>query len=215
MLFQRRRSLHLMQRLKLFVWPRTGWRRAGEYVWHRLSRLRGSPHSIAIGFAAGVFASFTPFMGFHFMIGFALAYAIRGSLIASAFGTFVGNPLTFPFIWVVTYKLGAFLLGIERPVTEVEAELELSTNAWWMVVHDPTGLWKEFLKDVWTLIRPMTVGGVPLGILAGLLLYFPVARAITVFQEARRHRRELRQAERLGKLKITDPRASPGGAGLP
>lgn len=189
MLFQRRRSLHLMQRLKHFVWPRTGWRRAGEYIWHRLSRLHGSPHSIAIGFAAGVFASFTPFMGFHFMIGFALAYALRGSLIASAFGTFVGNPLTFPFIWVVTYKLGAFLLGIEHPVAEVE--VELSTNAWWMVVHDPTGLWKVLLKDVWTLIRPMTVGGVPLGSLAGFACYFPVKYIVAAYQHRRR--------ERLGK----------------
>jgi hypothetical protein len=98
----------------------------------------------------------------------------------------VGNPLTFPFIWVVTYKLGAFLLGIEHPVAEVE--VELSTNAWWMVVHDPAGLWKVLLKDVWTLIRPMTVGGVPLGSLAGFACYFPVKYVIAAYQRRRRER---------------------------
>ena len=75
-------------RVLSWLWPRRGWKRAMDYVRHRVSRLSGSPHSVALGFAVGVFASFTPFMGFHFMIGFLARLLLRGSLIASAFGTF-------------------------------------------------------------------------------------------------------------------------------
>ena len=57
---------------------------------------------VAAGVAAGAFTSFTPFMGLHFLFAALFAWAIRGNLLASALGTFVGNPLTFPFIWAAT-----------------------------------------------------------------------------------------------------------------
>ena len=40
-------------------------------------------------------------------------------------------------------------------------------------------------------------------------------RLIAAYQEARRRRRERRRAERLSKLKIADPSASPRGVGGP
>ena len=167
------------------MWPRRGWRRALEYVWHRMSRLSGTPHSIALGFAAGVFASFTPFMGFHFVIGFAIAFALGGSLVASAFGTFFGNPLTFPFIWILTYKLGAFLLGIDGTA---DVEMDLPATAWWMLFNDPSALWAKFLEELWPVIRPMTVGGVPLGTTVGCFLYFPVKYMVRVYQSRRKQK---------------------------
>jgi hypothetical protein len=187
MLFQRRQTPNLTSRLQAWLWPRSGWRRALGYVWHRVNRLSGSPHAVAIGFSAGVFASFTPFMGFHFIIGFALAFALGGSLIASAFGTFAGNPVTFPFIWLMTYKFGSFLLGVEE-VDQGELQLELPATAWWMLINDPQTLWVEFWNQLWPVIRPMTVGGVPLGILAGIVFYFPVKLAIATYQRRRKER---------------------------
>jgi uncharacterized protein (DUF2062 family) len=51
------------------VYPRGGWRRAIEYIKHRLRRLPDSPEKIGRGMAAGAFISFTPFYGFHFIEG--------------------------------------------------------------------------------------------------------------------------------------------------
>jgi uncharacterized protein len=42
------------------------------------------------------------------------------------------------------------------------------------------------------LLEPMTVGGIPLGILAGALLYFPIRAAVSAFRNARRARKERR-----------------------
>ena len=118
-MFRRRVQLHPIERLRELVWPRLGWKRAFQYGWRRVWRLGGTPHAVALGVSAGAFASFTPFIGFHFAIGFAIAWVLRGNLIASAFGTFVGNPLTFPIIWLATYDLGYWLLqGSEAPSEE-------------------------------------------------------------------------------------------------
>ena len=156
-----------------------------DYVRHRVSRLSGSPHTVAIGFSAGVFASFTPFMGFHFLIGFLLAYVLRGSMIASAFGTFAGNPITFPFIWLLTYNFGSYLLGMEG---QGEVSIELPGAAWWLLFHDPHLLWQQFWNQLWPVIRPMTVGGVPLGLAAGSVVYFPIRYAVSAYQRKRRAR---------------------------
>ncbi|MGI9416097.1 MAG: DUF2062 domain-containing protein [Hyphomicrobiales bacterium] len=185
MLFSRRNKPKFGSRLQSWIWPRGGWRRAGGYMWYRVSRLSGSPHAIAIGFSAGVFASFTPFMGFHFMIGFFAAYLLGGSLIASAFGTFAGNPVTFPFIWIVTFKFGSYLLGMDG---NQDISIELPGTAWWLLFNDPQTLWEDFWSQLWPVIRPMTIGGLPLGIMIGSAVYFPVRLVVSAYQRKRRER---------------------------
>jgi hypothetical protein len=147
----------------------------------RVKRMPGTPHSIAAGFACGTAISFTPFVGLHLIGALGLALLVRGNYIAAWVGTLVGNPWTFPFIWIFTYQLGQFLLGHD-------------------VASHPdviSGWTFDYLKqEIGRVIWPMTVGGVPTGILAGLAVYFPMARGIAGFQEARRRRREQRKIKR-------------------
>lgn len=149
----------------------------------RVSRLSGSPHAIALGFASGAFASFTPFMGFHFIIGFLVAFITRGNLLASALGTFIGNPLTFPLIWFSTYTLGSYLLGTD--MTQITSAnmpmIDLST--FW---SDGARFWSDFGERVWPVIKPMLVGGVPVGLLVGILCYIPVRLIVGAYQAKRR-----------------------------
>ena len=77
----------------------------------QLKRLKGTPYSIAAGFACGVAVSFTPFIGLHLVLAAITAWIIRGNVVSSAIGTIVGNPWTFPFIWVAVLSTGRFLLG--------------------------------------------------------------------------------------------------------
>ena len=96
-----------------FVWPRGGWRRAGQYVLHRLRRLPDPPHRIGRGVAAGVFISFTPLFGLHLIGAAALAWLIGGNILAALLATFIGNPVTTPFIAVLSVGLGRWMLGAE------------------------------------------------------------------------------------------------------
>jgi uncharacterized protein (DUF2062 family) len=171
--FRRRVELNLLQKLRETVWPRIGWKRAFQYGWRRVWRLSGTPHAVALGVAAGVFASFTPFLGFHLIIAFILAWVFRGNLIASAFGTFMGNPVTYPPIWFATYDLGHWLLG-----TSAYDNVDLSTAL-------TSGKAFDMILPV---LVPMAAGCVPLGLGGGLVAYFMVRSAVETYQRRRRER---------------------------
>ena len=112
MLFKRRVPLNQMQRLQSFFWPKSGFKRAFNYLMQRLARMPGSDYSLAAGFTAGAIVSFTPFVGFHFVLAAFLAVALRGNVLISAVGTLVGNPWTFPFLWLAAVKTGQWVLAI-------------------------------------------------------------------------------------------------------
>ena len=83
MLFRRRSKPSLVERLKESFWPRAGWPRALRYFGKRILRLSGSPHTIAIGFAAGVFVAWSPLFGFHYLLAVACAFIVRGNVLAA------------------------------------------------------------------------------------------------------------------------------------
>ncbi|MDZ5696241.1 DUF2062 domain-containing protein [Chelativorans sp. M5D2P16] len=176
MLFKRRKSADWWERARTLVWPRRSFWRSTQYFAKRTLRLRATPHAIAAGIAAGAFASLTPFLGFHFLIAAGLAWLIGGNLIASAIGTAVGNPLTFPFIWGATYKLGQLILYGRHPGDV--APMHLGHFLWHM---EFTKLWQPFLK-------PMAIGALPLGLVVALIFYVLTRWSVIAFREQRRKR---------------------------
>ena len=97
---------------KLKSLSKGGMRRAG-YLWRRMMRLHATPHEIALGCAAGVFAAFTPFLGFQMLLAGAIAFVLRVNVPAALLGTFAGNPLSWPAIWAASYVAGAWTLGYD------------------------------------------------------------------------------------------------------
>lgn len=178
-MFKRREPLPIVHRVRDFVWPRSGWRRASLYVAHRLSRLPGPPYRIAAGFACGAAVSFTPFMGFHFLLAALLSLLVRGNVIASAIGTAVGNPWTFPFIWLWTYSLGQWLLG---------------GSTYYRL---PEHLSMHYIFDHFTdVFWPMAVGGFPTAVVAWIAFFWP-SRAVVAHYQRRRRKRLRRKVIKL------------------
>ena len=209
-MFRRRQPLPFLRWAHGLVWPRTGWRRFGVYHLKRLTRLAGTPHNIAAGFACGAAISFTPLIGFHILLGCLLALLVRGNLIAVVAGTLVGNPWTFPFIWVATYELGQFLIGGRMGAGAELAPLSFAdlVNYAGEVGHlvitvGPIAAARRLASIVDVVIWPMLVGSIPLGLVAGLLTYFPLVRMVTAYQEARRRRRERGRGLRRATLEAT------------
>lgn len=190
MLFKRRDKRAVFDVVRAWIWPRRGWKRSWRYLWRRVARLPGSPHAIAIGFAAGVFSAFTPFVGLHFLVAALLAVAARGNLIASALGTFIGNPVTFPLIWVATYELGNLLLGLEG---RQDVDLEGPAEGLWHVLTSPSLMWTDVWSKLLPLIGPMMIGAVVLGGPIAAVFYFGVRIAVGAYQR-RRHDRLVQTA---------------------
>ncbi len=175
------------------LWPRRSWARSAKYVTKRVLRLTGSPHAIAAGVGAGVFASFTPFLGLHFLIAFLVAYIIAGNFLAAAMGTFFGNPFSFPFIWASTYKIGNFILAGEIQEPEAGGMDSLSSSG--MMDLGLSGLWDKVIGLWDPLIKPMSIGAVPLGVTFGIIAYIITRWAAVAFRHARL-RRLARKAEK-------------------
>jgi uncharacterized protein (DUF2062 family) len=188
MLFRRREKLGFWAKTRAMFWPRRSFARSLRYLQKRVLRLQATPHAIAAGFAAGAFASFTPLIGFHFLLSFAVAYVIAGNMAAAALGCIVGNPLTFPAIWASTYEVGRYLLKAETidGTAPVGLGHALTHGDFWAV-------WDPFIK-------PMLVGSVPLGLFFGVVSYAIIYVAAKSFQERRTRnllaRAELRRRDR-------------------
>ena len=177
MLFQRRNNLPWWRIFVGWLWPRSGVKRAWKYLFHRVARMPGSTHSIAAGIASGAAISFTPFLGLHLILGAVIAWIFRGNLLASVFGTAVGNPWTFPFIFALTGQVGAFLLG---------REANDQMPSW-------DTMWDSPVEYFASIFPPLFVGGIPVAILVWLLSYVGFKALISGYRENRRRRRDLRE----------------------
>jgi uncharacterized protein (DUF2062 family) len=172
-------------------YPRGGWGRAFSYIRLRLSRLPDKPHRIARGIAAGVFASFTPLFGFHFITAATVAFVIRGNVIAALLATFFGNPLTFPIIMAVSVDMGNWMLGQpnDMQLPQIVSALgRASTELWGNVASIYTGEarhWDGLTRFWHRVFIPYFVGGIIPGIIVATIMHYLSLPVIIAFQKRR------------------------------
>ena len=88
--------------------------RTGKYYFLKLLRLRGTPHSIAMGAAIGVFIGLTPTIPFHTILILAFTLVSRTSFIAGLITSLVVcNPLTY----IPQYYLALLIGNVVTPFT--------------------------------------------------------------------------------------------------
>lgn len=172
-MFRRRIPTPRLQRLREFFWPRRGFWRTILYYSKRLMRLKATPHAVAAGFASGAYVSFLPLPGLHFILAALMAIATRGNVLASAIGTAVGNPLTFPFMWGAAFKMGEIVLG---PAGGSPRQF-LRTWEW---------------SKLYPIMEHMILGGLIVGILPSLAFYFLVRWSVAGWQRRRQAKMEQR-----------------------
>ena len=193
MIFKRRDPKPTLRAVAEFLWPRGGWTRAFHYVKHRMRRLPDSPERIARGIWAGVFVTFSPLFGLHFVVAVILARLMKGNILASLMATFVGNPFTFVFIALASLKTGHWLLGTEMEQGELRA---LSHN----FGQAGSDLWRNFLaiftddRVNWSglavfsrdVFYPYLIGGIIPGIFFATLSYYLAVPVLRAYQKRRR-----------------------------
>lgn len=210
MVFKRRDARSWPRVIAEFFWPKGGWKRAASYVIHRLRRLPDAPERIARGIAAGVYVSFTPLFGLHFLSAALIAFVMRGNILAALLATFVGNPITFPLFATASLETGYWLLGSEfrMPLSEVMPTFGHVTVQLWAninalfnadVVHWDSVI--RFFRGVWL---PYLVGSIVPGTITSIAFYYASLPLIKAYQKLRTKRRaeqsEKRQSARVRAL---------------
>lgn len=213
MIFKRRDKPPLREWLREVLYPRKGFWRGMDYIRKRLHRLPDSPHRIALGFACGAFASFTPFFTMHFFLAAGLAWVMRGNILASIFGTAVGNPLTFPLIATGSLWFGRYLLGRGGAQSDFEAvtnafaegfnSLWATTQSWFGYGPSMMDGLLLFLDDVFL---PYLVGGIAPGLVCAVISYWIIGPIVEAYQ-LRRTRKLKRQAERIRQAAFDEQEA--------
>lgn len=128
----------------------------------RFVKIRGHSREIALGIALGVFIGFSPTMGIQTILAVFLAALFGWSKISSAVGVWVTNPFTAPFLYWVTYQVGATIIGSK---STVNPEAFLGFVSFTELIHDGPRIFLALL-----------VGGLIVG-LPMAALSFVVSRA--------------------------------------
>ena len=207
MVFRRRDRRPVWQIVRDLVYPRGGWFRAFGYVKLRLRRLPDTPEKIARGIWAGVFVTFTPFFGLHFLIAWILARIMRGNVLAALISTFFGNPLTYVPIAATSLWFGHLILGTRPERSQVLAMGEQISGAWadlwhnFLAIFGPAQMeWGQLALFYREFFRPFMVGSIVPGIIAGTVCYVLSVPVIRVYQNQRRKQLETKLRQ-LGKGK--------------
>lgn len=186
-----------------FFYPRGGWYRAALYIVHRIRRLPDPSHRIARGIAVGVFICYTPLFGLHIILAAAIAWVIRGNILAAVFATFWGNPVTFPLIAELSMGLGSKMLGqphaLHLPqIVEAfwTAFREIGSNTM-ALFTDENANWADLHHFFRRVFLPYMVGGLPWGIASAVLAYFGSQPLINAYQKRRIKKMRARYEKRM------------------
>lgn len=175
-----------------FFWPRGGWGRAARYVKHRLHRLPDPPHRIARGIFAGVFSTFTPFYGLHFVCAGLIALIMRGNILAALLSTFFGNPVTYVPIGAAAMSTGYWLLGLENTGEHgglTHKFVKASEDLWDNLIAIFRGSdadWTDLTIFYNEVFFPYLIGGILPGLLAATVCYYISLPLVTAYQNRRR-----------------------------
>ncbi len=135
-------------------------------AYENLLKIRGEPGEIALGFALGIFIGMSPTMGFQMPIAVFFAAIFRYNKVSAAMGVWITNPLSAPFLYGLTYLLGAKLIGLKNiiPLSE-QFDLEMLKI-----------LFSKAPEILWALIVGGVVSGIPLAVISYYLCYSAVQR---------------------------------------
>ena len=204
-MFKRRERRSIFRFFYEVIFSLKGISRAIEYVGIRLKRIPDTPHKISLGMCCGIFASFTPLFGLHFLIAGLLSYVLRANVLASLIGTFIGNPITFPIITVFNLKLGEWILGSSEYSSVDGGKIfegfldfifliykNLFTEG--SVGENSVPRINEFLNGVFI---PYSLGGIIGGIFVAIISYFLLRPLVATYQKQRDSLRAKREKKKL------------------
>lgn len=165
-MFERlRRLMPSQERLRENRWLR--W--LGPTVFHpRLWHM--SRRGIALGTGIGVFFAFLIPIA-QIPLSVAASVALRANVPTAVVSTLVNNPLTFPPVYYAAWKVGSFILGEDPhpdnapslPQADVPADLK-----------EAKGFWRQTLRALRDVGKPLLVGAVTFAVVFGLLGYLLV-----------------------------------------
>jgi uncharacterized protein (DUF2062 family) len=146
-------------------------KRSLRFFYLRLLRLKGQPEEVAGGMAIGVFIGMTPTVPLYTVLAVLIAFIMRKSKLAAALGVWIANPFFLPFIYILDYKVGQAITGIQAPS---------------FIFKDFS--FAHFLNLGWNISGPLLLGGAVTGGILAVPAYFLTKRVVILYRKKRQKR---------------------------
>lgn len=156
--------------------------RTGKYYLLKLLRLRGTPHTIALGAAIGIFIGITPTIPFHTAAILAITILTRSSFIAGfTTSVVVCNPLTYVPLYFLSLVIGNILTPYHLSWDRIKQVLDviLSDAALQTRINATLSLGYE-------AVTVMLVGGIVLAMPFAIASYYLFHYLVISFRRKRR-----------------------------
>jgi len=138
-------------------------------TYERLIKIRGEPREIALGFALGIFIGMSPTMGIQIVVAVFFAAILKWNKISAAIGVLITNPITAPFVYSITYLVGAKILGLKK--TDILPDDLGGASIFQLLSKTPEIIWAMF------------IGGAVLGLPLAILSYYFSYSAVRKYQD--------------------------------
>jgi uncharacterized protein (DUF2062 family) len=150
--------------------------RAFEHMLHDPNLFHLNRHSVSVAFFWGLLIAILPVPG-QMPLAALAALVFRCNLPIAVALAWVSNPVTTPFILVLSYKLGAFILQSDPLGASANLSLEYiaqSAGHLWTELWDGNFIssWHWLTNSVGHVWKPLVVGLLVFALLSGTLGYF-------------------------------------------
>ena len=155
--------------------------RLSKYFYLKFIRLRGEPHSLALGTAIGVLVGLSPTMPLHTVIILAATMSTRSSAIAGIISSWiVCNPLTYFPIYYFSMVVGNFVTPYHLNWQRIQHSLSALTSHQGFLdsIHEIAGLGFE-------TVVVMIIGGLVLALPFTIVSYY---LSLHLFRQIRQKR---------------------------
>jgi len=132
----------------------------------KLLHIEDTPERTALAYAIGIFLGFSPFLGFHTLIGLAIAFLFGLNRVAILLGVWTNTPWWIvPFYMVATW-VGMWVTGFWIEWTKLKEIFQWGTERGLM----NSNLW-ERITSQWGLLLSFLTGSLILCTLLGVVAY--------------------------------------------
>jgi uncharacterized protein len=147
----------------------------------RLLKIEDTSERTAMAYSVGVFLGFSPFLGFHTLMGVAVAFLFRLNRVAVLLGVWSNTPW-----WIVPYYIAATGLGLWMTGLRIDRGVVMRT---FQLARDQGILGSDFWEHLMSqggLALSFTIGSSILAVLLALVAYPLSLRWIKFYRSHRK-----------------------------
>ncbi|MEC9414486.1 MAG: DUF2062 domain-containing protein [Pseudomonadota bacterium] len=135
----------------------------------KLIKISDTPHSISLGFAIGVFSAFTPLIGLHIVIAIFFSWLVNANYLSSVAGTFIGTPITYPFMWISSILVGNIFFSVDNLNKDLFENFSFYSWDFFLLI-------KPF---IWSFV----IGSTFLGLISSFSSYFLLKKLVILYRK--------------------------------